>query len=66
MRKVALISIVFFILVLSGCSTFNQNYKLATDAAANKDWDKAIDRAWYINMPDFLFINATIRTYGRY
>ena len=43
MRKVAFLSIVFFILILSGCSTFNQNYKLATEAAANKDWDKAIE-----------------------
>lgn len=30
------------ILALWGCSPFNQSYKLATEAAANKDWDKAV------------------------
>jgi general secretion pathway protein D len=43
MRKVAFLSLVFFIMIITGCSTFNQNYKLATEAAANKDWDKAIE-----------------------
>ena len=42
MRKVAFLSIAVIILVLSGCSTFNQSYKLGTDAAANKNWDEAI------------------------
>jgi general secretion pathway protein D len=42
MRKVAFLSIVLMILILTGCSTFNQSYRLATEAAANKDWDKAI------------------------
>jgi general secretion pathway protein D len=42
MRKVAFLSIVIIILILSGCSTFNQSYKLATKAAANKNWDEAI------------------------
>ncbi len=42
MRKVAFLSIVIMILILTGCSPFNQSYKLATEAAANKDWDKAI------------------------
>lgn len=42
MRKVAFLFIVILILALSGCSPFNQNYKLATEAAANKDWDEAI------------------------
>jgi general secretion pathway protein D len=42
MRKMAFVSIVIFILALAGCSPFNQYYKLATDAATNKDWDKAI------------------------
>lgn len=42
MRKVAFLSIVLGILILSGCATFNQNYKLATEEAANKNWDEAI------------------------
>ncbi len=42
MRKVAFLSTVMLILALSGCSPFNQNYKLATEAAANKNWDEAI------------------------
>ena len=42
MRKVAFLSIAVIILVLSGCSTFNQSYKLGTEAAANKNWDEAI------------------------
>ena len=42
MRKVAFLSIVVIILILGGCSTFNQSYKLATDAAANKNWNDAI------------------------
>jgi general secretion pathway protein D len=42
MRKVALLSIAMVILALAGCSTFNRSYKLATEAAANKDWDEAI------------------------
>ncbi len=42
MRKVAFLSIVLIILILGGCSTFNQSYKLATEAAANKNWDDAI------------------------
>ncbi len=42
MKKVAFLSIIILILVLSGCSTFNKNYKLGTEAVANKDWDKAI------------------------
>lgn len=42
MRKMAFLSIAVVILVLSGCSPFNQNYKLGTEAASNKDWDKAI------------------------
>ncbi len=42
MRKVAFLFIVMLILALSGCSQFNQSYKLATEAAANKDWDEAI------------------------
>jgi len=43
MKKVAFLSIVMLILLLSGCSLFNQNYKLATEAAANKNWDEAIE-----------------------
>jgi general secretion pathway protein D len=42
MRKVAFLSIVVFVLVLTACSTFNQSYKQGTDAAANKNWDEAI------------------------
>jgi general secretion pathway protein D len=42
MRKVAFLSTVVIILVLSGCSTFNQSYTLGTEAAANKNWDDAI------------------------
>ena len=42
MKKVAFLSIVFLVLILSGCSTFNRNYQLATEAAANKNWDEAI------------------------
>jgi general secretion pathway protein D len=42
MRKVAFLSMVLIMLVLSGCSTFNQSYKLATQEAANKNWDEAI------------------------
>ncbi|MFQ6037860.1 MAG: secretin N-terminal domain-containing protein, partial [Candidatus Aminicenantales bacterium] len=40
MRKMAFLSGV--LLVLWGCATFSQNYKLGTEAALNKDWDKAI------------------------
>lgn len=43
MKKVAILSIVLFILALTGCSPFNQNYKLATEAAGNKNWDEAIE-----------------------
>ncbi len=43
MKKVAFLSIVLFILALTGCSPFNQNYKLATEAAGNKNWDEAIE-----------------------
>jgi len=43
MKKMAFLSIVLFILALSGCSPFNQNYKLATEAAGNKNWDEAIE-----------------------
>jgi general secretion pathway protein D len=43
MRKVAFLSTVMLILTLSGCSPFNQNYKLATEAATNKNWDEAIE-----------------------
>ncbi len=43
MKKVAYLSIVLFILALTGCSPFNQNYKLATEAAGNKNWDEAIE-----------------------
>jgi len=43
MKKAAFVSIVLFILALSGCSQFNQNYKLATEEAANKNWDEAIE-----------------------
>lgn len=43
MKKVAFLSIVMLIFALSGCSPFNQNYKLATEAAANKNWDEAIE-----------------------
>lgn len=39
MRKMA---IVVIIIVLAGCSTFNQSYKIATQEAANKNWDEAI------------------------
>jgi len=39
MRKMA---IVLIIMVLAGCSTFNQSYKMATEEAANKNWDEAI------------------------
>jgi len=40
---VAFLSIVFIILGLSSCSTFNQSYTLGTEAASNKNWDKAIE-----------------------
>ncbi len=43
MKKVAFLSIVFIILGLSSCSTFNQSYTLGTEAASNKNWDKAIE-----------------------
>jgi general secretion pathway protein D len=43
MKKVAFLSIVVIILVLSSCSTFNQSYTLGTEAAANKNWEKAIE-----------------------
>lgn len=42
MKKMAFLSIVSIILVLAGCSTFNQNYKRATEEASNKNWDEAI------------------------
>lgn len=42
MKKKAFLSITALLLVLSACSTFNRSYKLGTEAAANKDWDKAI------------------------
>lgn len=35
-------AIVVIIIVLAGCSTFNQSYKIATQEAANKNWDEAI------------------------
>jgi general secretion pathway protein D len=40
MKKMAFLSIIF--LALWGCATFNQSYKLGTEAAFNKDWDEAI------------------------
>ncbi len=42
MRKMAFLSIVLITMVLAGCSTFNQSYKMATKEAANKNWDEAI------------------------
>lgn len=42
MRKVAFLSIVLIIMILAACSPFNQSYKLATEEAANKNWDEAI------------------------
>ncbi len=42
MKKAIFLSVIVFVLILAGCSTFNQNYRLGTQAATNKDWDKAI------------------------
>ena len=42
MRKVAVTFITIFILGLAGCAPESKNYTLATEAATNKDWDKAI------------------------
>ncbi len=42
MKKMAFLSVIAFVFILTGCSTFNQSYKLGTEAVANKDWDKAI------------------------
>ncbi len=40
MRKMALLSLI--LLVLWGCAAFSRSYKLGTEAAANKNWDEAI------------------------
>lgn len=42
MKKAAFLSLIALVFILSGCSTFNKSYKLGTEAAVNKDWDKAI------------------------
>jgi general secretion pathway protein D len=42
MKKMAFLSLIGLIFILSGCSTFNKSYELGTAAATNKDWDKAI------------------------
>ncbi len=41
MKKTVIISLMLIFIV--GCSSFNRSYKLATDAAVNKDWEKAIE-----------------------
>ncbi len=40
MKKITILTIIA--LTLWNCSTFNQNYKLGTEAALNKNWDEAI------------------------
>jgi len=40
MKKMAILSLTF--LVLWGCATFSQDYKLGTQAAVNKNWEEAI------------------------
>ncbi len=40
MRKIGMLALI--LTVVWGCTTFNRSYKLGTDAAMNRDWDKAI------------------------
>lgn len=40
MKKISILTIIA--LTFWSCSTFNQNYKLGTEAALNKNWDEAI------------------------
>jgi general secretion pathway protein D len=42
MRKILSLMIII-ILVFLGCTVFNRNYKLGTEAAVNKDWEAAIE-----------------------
>jgi len=41
MKKTSLLLVL--IMALWGCVTFSQNYKLGTEFALNKDWDKAVE-----------------------
>jgi general secretion pathway protein D len=41
MKKTVIL--VLMLTFIWGCTSFNRSYKLATDAAVNKDWEKAIE-----------------------
>ena len=41
MKKTSLMLVV--IMALWGCATFSHNYKLGTESALSKDWDKAVE-----------------------
>lgn len=42
-KKAILAVLVLALIGLSGCATMSQTYKLGTQAAMNKDWEKAIE-----------------------